>query len=59
MSQSMSATPIPMTAFTENAIGIALGLDTAMPGIIIAMIVQNITNSPLAFAATLFGTTLR
>lgn len=58
-SLSMSANPIPMTAFTENAIGIALGLDTVTPGIIIAMVVQNITNSSLVFAATLFGTALR
>ena len=59
MSQSMSANPIPMTAFTENAIGINLGLDTATPGILVTMIVENITNSALTFAATLFGTTLR
>ena len=53
--QLSSANPIPMIMFTENAVGISLGLDTATPGILIMMIVANISGSPWTFEAALLG----
>jgi hypothetical protein len=57
-SQAISSAPIPATAFSERAVGVNLGLDTATPGIIITLSVSNITNTPQTFSAVLTGTTL-
>lgn len=51
----MAVNPIPATAFTETAIGIALGLDVVV-GLLLVMEVQNTSQESYAFAATFYGT---
>jgi hypothetical protein len=57
-SQAVSANPIPAAAFSELAVGVNLGLDTATPGIIITISVSNTTAAQQTFSAALIGTSL-
>lgn len=58
-SQAVSANPIPAAAFSELAVGVNLGLDTATPGIIITISVSNTTAAQQTFAAALIGTSMQ
>jgi hypothetical protein len=58
-SQAVSANPIPAAAFSELAVGVNLGLDTAVPGIIITISVSNTTGAQQTFAAALIGTSMQ
>jgi hypothetical protein len=51
--------PIPMTAFTEYAVGITLGIDAVTPGILLTLMVRNISPSPSTFEAFLRGKVMR
>jgi len=58
-SQAVSANPIPAAAFSELAVGVNLGLDTATPGIIITISVSNTTAAQQTFSAALIGTSMQ
>lgn len=58
-SQAVSANPIPAAAFSELAVGVNLGLDTATPGIIITISVSNTQTSQQTFSAALIGTSMQ
>jgi hypothetical protein len=58
-SQAVSANPIPAAAFSELAVGVNLGLDTATPGIIITISVSNTTRAQQTFSAALIGTSMQ
>jgi hypothetical protein len=58
-SQAVSANPIPAAAFSELAVGVNLGLDTATPGIIITISVSNTIVMLQTFAAALIGTSMQ
>jgi hypothetical protein len=58
-SQAVSANPIPAAAFSELAVGVNLGLDTAVPGIIITISISNTTAAQQTFAAALIGTSMQ
>jgi hypothetical protein len=58
-SQAVSANPIPAAAFSELAVGVNLGLDTATPGIIITISVSNTQASQQTFSAALIGTSMQ
>lgn len=58
-SQKISAASIPATAFSELAVGVHLGLDTATPGILITLSVTNTSSEDQTFSGALIGTTLQ
>jgi len=58
-SQAVSSNPIPAAAFSELAVGVNLGLDTATPGIIITISVSNTTLAQQTFSAALIGTSMQ
>jgi len=58
-SQAVSSNPIPAAAFSELAVGVNLGLDTATPGIIITISVSNTTAAQQTFSAALIGTSMQ
>ncbi len=58
-SQAVSANPIPAAAFSELGVGVALGLDTATPGILITLSVANTTGGNQTFSAALIGTSMQ
>jgi hypothetical protein len=58
-SQAVSSNPLPAAVFSELAVGVNLGLDTATPGIIITLSVSNTTNAQQTFAAALIGTSMQ
>jgi hypothetical protein len=58
-SQAVSANPIPAATFSELAVGVALGLDTATPGILITLSTSNTTNAQQTFSASLIGTSMQ
>lgn len=58
-SQAVSANPIPAAAFSELGVGVALGLDTATPGILITLSVANTTGGAQTFSAALIGTSMQ
>jgi hypothetical protein len=51
----MNMNPIPATAFTENVVGVALGMDV-VAGLQLMMAVLNTSQESRTFAATLSGT---
>ncbi len=58
-SQAVSSNPIPAAAFSELAVGVNLGLDTASPGIIISLSISNPTGLAQTFSAALIGTSMQ
>lgn len=58
-SQAVSANAIPAAAFSELGVGVALGLDTATPGILITLLVSNTTGGSQTFSAALIGTSMQ
>ncbi len=58
-SQAVSSNPVPAAAFSELAVGVNLGLDTATPGIIITISVSNTTAAQQTFSAALIGTSMQ
>lgn len=58
-SQAVSANAIPAAAFSELGVGVALGLDTATPGILITLLVSNTTGGNQTFSAALIGTSMQ
>lgn len=58
-SQAVSSNPIPAAAFSELGVGVALGLDTATPGILITLSVANTTGGNQTFSAALIGTSMQ
>jgi hypothetical protein len=55
-SQQVAPAPIPAVAFSEVGVGVRLMLDTAQPGVLITLQVQNISLVPARFYAALIGT---
>jgi len=58
-SQAVSSNPIPAAAFSELAVGVNLGLDTATPGIIMTISVSNTNTMTQTFSAALIGTSMQ
>lgn len=58
-SQAVSSNPVPAAVFSELAVGVNLGLDTAHPGIIISLSISNPTGAPQTFSAALIGTSMQ
>jgi len=56
-SQFANSVQIPAETFVEGAVGVRLSLATAVTAMDIALIVANQTGAPLAFRATIIGTT--
>jgi hypothetical protein len=56
-SQFANSMSMPASTFIEGAVGVRLQLDTAEVAQDIALIVQNLTSAPLAFRATMIGST--
>ncbi len=53
--QNVAANPASCECFTEDAVGVGLLCDTAQPGVLVQLVVTNISGGPLDFRATIFG----